>query len=155
MDFIINFKDRQYCYNLGDSKAARHACEGLELYKSTSQYGDLRRIFANLSWIVSEGNPHNKQACLATQALASSVFSTLDSDYKQLFVANSVSSICVKTNTPIPESWQRAENIRADRLSRAFDQNKALDAGLACIDPSSGNVAVSPIPEYTRSVSNR
>lgn len=67
-NFQIDFKGKKYTYNLGSSYEAQQACYGLELYKKTAQYGDLKRMIANLNWIVSKNNSYdvNKNACLAT-----------------------------------------------------------------------------------------
>ncbi len=92
-NFQIDFKDKKYTYNLGSSNEAKQACYGLELYKKTAQYDDLRRMIANLNWIVSEGGSDNKNACLATQAFSLTVFPKLSNDYQKAFIAISVTSI--------------------------------------------------------------
>lgn len=148
MRFQIAFENKNYNLNLGPSQVASEAYRGVDVYKQTSNYGDLRRLFANLSWIISEGNPFNKQACLATQVLALSVFPTLN-EYQKLFVAISVTSAYEKAHYPVPADWARVQVNYGNIIRQNYNEEKALDAGLASINLESKEVIVRPIPEYS------
>lgn len=154
MSFQIDFKGKSYRYDLGTSEIAKKACKGLDIYKRNNAYGNLRRLFAELAWIVSEGNPYNKQACLATHILALSVFQSLHNCYQKLFVAISVTSIYANAKYQIPTDWIKAQqygNIVEQVLNSevVVDLEELQNSGLAYIDIKSGEQIIPPIPEYS------
>lgn len=150
MTFAVQLNGKNYSYDLGPSKMAQEACYGLTLYKNNrSNYGDVRRIFANLSYVVSEGNPTNLEACLATQAFALAVLVGLKNDYQRLFVANSVTTIYSWAKLPRPEHWVAAEALFTSVVQKSRDTEAKLEAGLALIDLRTGQVALKPIPRYS------
>ena len=148
MQVQIAINDTSYSFDFGESHAANEACRGIAIYETTQKYGDLRRVFADLSGIISEGNPSNVHACNATRILAQKVFPTLN-DYEKLFVAIAVTSIYEKASISVPADWVRIQAIFAQIISRELNQEKALNAGLACINPVTGQVVSQPIPEYS------
>lgn len=110
----------------------------------------MRRLFADLAEIVKDGNPNNKKACLATQALALSVFKKLDGSYQKLFVTISVTNMYAKANLKEPEDWVSAANKYGNIIKQSMDQKAILDAGLAYFNRTSGELIYPPIPEYSK-----
>jgi len=148
MFFEVDFNKKNYSYDLGPSQKAIDACKGLGIYKETHNYGYLKRVFSDLNKIISDGNPSNKQACLATRILALHVFPTLD-EYQKAFVALSVTSIYENAKYPIPADWLAVQDKYANIIGKDFNQQKAFNAGLACQDLRSEVMIVPPVPEYS------
>lgn len=148
MTFAISINGKNYSYDLGPSQAAQEICYGLALYKNNpSNYGNVRRIFADLSYMISQGNPANGAACLATQAFAISVFPGLN-NYQKLFVANSVTTIYAWAKLSPPAHWVATEELFAQIAQKSTDTEAKLDAGLALIDLKTGQAILRPIPKY-------
>lgn len=149
MSFAVQVNGKNYNYDLGASQAAQSACYGLACYKNNrSNYDNVRRIFADLSYIVREGNPINRAACLATQAFALLVFVDLN-DYQKFFVANSVTSIYAWANLSPPEEWKAVEALFGSIVQKSIDTEAKLKAGIAMINTDTGQAMFAPIPKYS------
>ncbi len=137
----INVNGNIQSFAIGTSQPALEAINHYKNYQSNNKYEELKNCFACFHFIVNKDPERKLNACIASAALASSVYKSSELNiYKRLFIATSVSSIIV--NAGLCESLKKTKFIwdtlmiknSQEMQKNEFNMQDAIEAGLAILE---------------------